>query len=142
MQQVVVFAYQYAASWRLYTKNMHMEDIFEEIINTSDLSMKRQWAAMLYLRHRNGVNGSKIFRDLLKQGIRFPTNSEEAEKYFKKYLEGKTWQGTRFGNPERALRDFKMVVRQTMNSQRFLGRFEKNMAELETVDIDQFLNSD
>ena len=145
MQQTIVFINQYAAHWREYRNDMNMEDIFEQIINTNDESMIDQWAAMLYLRHRNGVGGSKIFRDLLKRGIKFPTNQQEVEVYFEKYLEGKTWQGKRFGgNRARALSDFKMVVRQTMGGpkqDRFLQQFKKNLREMENVDMNALLNA-
>lgn len=135
----IAFLYQYAASWRRY-KGMHMGDIFEQIANAPNDRMKKQWAAMLYLRHRNGVNGSSIFRTLLQQGILFPENPSEARAYFDKYLKDKTWQG------RRPFADFHTLVRQTMGDEkkgsgRFLQRFMKNMRELENVDVDELFKT-
>jgi hypothetical protein len=138
-RQTIVFIYQYAANWRTYS-GMHMGDILEQIQSAPNERMRKQWGAMLYLRHRNGVNGSRIFRTLLKRGILFPEEPSQARAYFERYLKGKTWQG------RRPFPDFKRVARQTMGDpktkkRRFIQRFILNMRQLKGVDVDKLFKT-
>ena len=67
----------------------------------------------------------------------FPTNSAEANAYYDKYLHGKTWQGRR----NNGKKEFRTVVRQTTSDRRYIGRFLKNLRELENVDMDKLFKT-
>ncbi len=135
--QTIAHVYQYLAGWRRSARDIQMEEIFDKILNAPNDAMKKQWAYMLYLRHYRGLGGSRIYRSLLSKGIMFPENSADADKYYDKYLHGKTWQGRRVNGKS----EFRVVVRQTTSNRRYIGRFLKNLRELENVDIDKLFKT-
>lgn len=119
-QRVVLhnlFMYRYS---RLLGRLESVDRIFDHI-KTKSGGMKESWMRVGYLYWRNGPGGAAAFIRNLRKGIPLPRNEEERRYYFDNYLTDNDWQ------KRRGYADFRMVM---MVTQKFAGRFRKNLTEL------------
>ena len=105
---------------RLYKGVMAFDEVFDRL-DAGGLSpeMKYSYQAYLYANWRNGHSGAKFLLQLIRKGIPFPQNKEQARDYFDNHMP-QCWQ------KRRGFRDFYTLVRACGA---FVGRFNKNMRE-------------
>ena len=122
-QRVVLhnlFMFRYS---RLMGRLETMDRIYDHIREQGG-RMKESWMRVGYLYWRNGPGGAAAFIRNLRRGIPLPRNEEERRDYFENHLTDNDWQ------KRRGYADFRMVM---MVTQKFAGRFRKNMNELGEV---------
>lgn len=108
---------------RLYKGVMAFDEVFDRL-DAGGLSpeMRYSYQAYLYANWRNGHSGAKFLLQLIRKGIPFPQNKEQAQEYFDNHMPN-CWQ------KRRGFRDFYTLVRACGA---FVGRFNKNMREQES----------